>query len=131
MYKNVVGLAALLETFDNLKGAATNKDIVKSSRDAAFQLRDHVRANAPKGPTGNLRRGIEAGTFKVRPGQPVMSFVRASFKKAPHTHLVEFGGRGGAMPANPFFRRSTASGADAALSVVLAGAESAVDKALK
>ena len=33
------------------------------------------------------------------------AFVAMDYRKAPHAHLVEYGARGGAMPANPFFRR--------------------------
>lgn len=107
MLKNLFGSAALLKTFDDLRPANIDKELVKDSRRIARGVRDRVRAEAPRGPTGNLRRGVEDGTFKKRPGKPPMSFVRVSRRIAPHAHLVEFGARGGQMPANPFFRRAT------------------------
>jgi hypothetical protein len=131
---NVIGMVRLMGTLkalDGLGDPANAKEIVKASRDAAFNLRDHIRAGTPKGPTGNLWKGVQAGTFKKRGGKPITSFVRMSSRIAPHAHLVEFGARAGKMPANPFFRRGAASGAQAALDAVVDGASKAIDSALK
>ena len=129
---SVIGMAGLLGTLKAIKGIqdANAAPIVKASRDAAFNLRDRIRAGAPVGPTGRLRKSIIAGTFKKRFSKPIMSFVRADRRAAPHFHLIEFGARGGKMPANPFFRRGAASGAQAALDEVVAGAKKAIDAAL-
>ena len=133
MFKSVIGLARLNGTIRLLDDIHVSgaKPIVKATRDAAFALRDHIRAGTPKGPTGNLRKGVQAGTFKRRFGKPIMSFVRVNRRIVPHAHLVEFGARAGKMPANPFFRRGAASGAQSALDAVVDGASKAIDVALK
>lgn len=129
MLKNLIGGQALVKTFESLKPENINKELVKDSRRIAREVRDRVRAEAPQGATGTLRRGIEDGTFKARPGKPVMSFVRVSHRIARHAHLVEFGARGGKMPANPFFRRATSS--DAPLQALEQAAGVAIDRVLK
>jgi len=70
-----------------------------------------AKANAPKGPTGNLKKGIKAKFLRQ-----ISNFPRsaAAVSNAPHDHLVEYGtaprrqkttGRyTGSMPAHPFFR---------------------------
>lgn len=55
--------------------------------------------------TGNLRSSpVTKMMEKRRHGEPRPSIAAIDRKKAPHAHLVEFGARGGQMPAQPFFR---------------------------
>lgn len=65
-----------------------------------------ARLLAPPGKTGRLKRGIVAKEDKnasMFTGDGV-AYVGVDYGIAPHAHLVEFGARGGAMPAHPFMR---------------------------
>lgn len=92
------------------------KELRSSALAGAKLVQKNIRAEAPKGPTRNLRKGIVAKAFKSRSGFPEASFVQAT---APHSHLIEEGtdartnpnrwGRGpgstGQVKPNPFFSR--------------------------
>jgi HK97 gp10 family phage protein len=55
--------------------------------------------------TGNLRSSpVTKMMEKRRHGEPRPTISAIDRKIAPHAHLVEFGARGGQMPAQPFFR---------------------------
>jgi HK97 gp10 family phage protein len=95
--------------------------------EGAKVVADAARANAPVGPTGNLRRGIVDKVLQ-RKGQdkPAPAMAGIDYRIAPHAHLVEFGTAErypkkktvlydkstgqffgthvGPMPAHPFFR---------------------------
>lgn len=129
---NVIGLAALVKTLASLKDLGVDgKKLAEAIGRTAREMEERVRSEAPQGPTGNLKRGVESGVFKRRPGKPIAGFVRMSYKIAPHSHLVEFGARGGQMPANPFFRRATTGGEESALSSIEDAAGQAIDDILK
>lgn len=73
---------------------------------AADLIAAEAKRLAPKGPTGNLKRGIVARVNKVNAhfmGQG-SAYVGVDYHIAPHAHLVEYGARGGQMPAKPFMR---------------------------
>lgn len=129
---NVIGLAGLVKTLGSLQNLGVdNQRLAGAIGRTVKDMEERVRSEAPQGATGNLKRGVESGVYKRRPGKPVAGFVRMSYKIAPHAHLVEFGARGGEMPANPFFRRATSGGAEAALDAVAEGLGKAVDDVLK
>ena len=99
---------------------AMSKTVLKNAlKKAAAPIRAAAEANAPAGPTGNLKRGMiistELKSHKVRARKSVIVFVGADAVSAPHAHLVEFGTAPryhengkyvGQMPANPFFRHA-------------------------
>ncbi len=120
----------LVALFQGIRGALTEGER-EASREAAKIVQQRIKAEAPRGPTGNLKRSIQFGTFKQRLTKPVGSFVRVSRKIAPHAHLVEFGARGGKMPANAFFRRGFNASKRKAEAIILKGAGKAFDKAVK
>lgn len=129
---NVIGMAGLVAGLNALGSIGENsKSIREGHRRAATVIWKRVKAEAPQGPTGNLKRGVQSGTFKFRAGQPSESFVQMSSKIAPHAVLVEFGARGGRMPANPFFRRGVQSSAQEAFDAMVSGVGQAVDEAVK
>jgi HK97 gp10 family phage protein len=69
------------------------------------ELRANVAARAPRGKTGNLKKGFRSKKFRNKiKGNPA-TFVAADYRIASHAHLVEFG-HGGPHPAppHPFFR---------------------------
>ncbi len=128
--KGVIGADALVQTLEALKPENIAKELVKDSREIAKEVAERVRAEAPQGPTGNLKRAVEWGTFKKRPGQLVMSFVRMNrLKKGFHAHWIEFGARGGAITPNPYFRRGTSG--DGPIYRLEAGAAKIIDDVLK
>ena len=65
-------------------------------------LQKQIASEAPAGPTGNLKKSVVSKKMS-RDGIWITAIDRM---KAPHAHLIEFGARGGSMPANPFFRRT-------------------------
>lgn len=97
-----------------------SKTVLRNAlKKAAKPTQEAAEANAPVGPTGNLKGGIIVSTKlkdrTVRSKTGVIVFVGADAVKAPHAHLVEFGtgprfhesGKYvGQMPANPFFRNA-------------------------
>lgn len=127
----LIGLAEVLRTFTEMKKAATSAKMHAGVIQAAERIAGTIRSEAPRGPTGNLKRSIEFGGFKPRQGKPVAAFVRVNAKIAPHAHLVEFGARGGAMPANPFFTRGFNSARESAMRIVQEKAGQAIDVALR
>jgi HK97 gp10 family phage protein len=72
---------------------------------------DAARANAPRGPTGNLKKGVKTKFLKQIGAYPRSA---AAVSNAPHDHWFEYGtaprtqkttgDSTGAMPARPFFR---------------------------
>ena len=72
--------------------------------EGAETIADAARANAPRGPTGNLKRGIIAKTLKRKLDKPAPSIAAINYKVAPHAHLVEFGHGGRKAGPHPFLR---------------------------
>lgn len=75
--------------------------------EAASQVTSEVQqnVNAINQVSGNLRRSpVTRMMDRRRADQPRPSIAAIDRRKAPHAHLVEFGARGGQMPAQPFFR---------------------------
>jgi len=79
-------------------------------KDAANIVTQEVKRNVNRinRVTGRLRASPATRLGKaLRPGHPkgAISFIRYRGQSAaPHAHLVEYGGRGGQMPAQPYFR---------------------------
>lgn len=72
--------------------------------EAAGAVAGVVRANAPLGPTGNLRKSVTTKPLPRKSGYPQVTLIGCDYRIAPHQHLVEFGSA--RSSANPFFRRS-------------------------
>lgn len=74
---------------------------------AADLIAEEARRLAPE-KTGALKRGIVSKVNKVveefGTGLVGAAYVGVDYHIAPHAHLVEFGARGGEMPAHPFLR---------------------------
>ncbi|MBU1567719.1 MAG: HK97 gp10 family phage protein [Proteobacteria bacterium] len=58
--------------------------------------------------TGKLKGAIVSRINKTQAqfGEKGSAYVGVDYKKAPHGHLVEYGARGGKMPAQPYIRPS-------------------------
>ena len=109
------GQDALIARLNRLRGAVRSRMVLRVMEKAGSILLGPMKAAAPVGRTGNLRRSI---TMMVRSmnGAGVQSIlVGPAWPLGAHGHLVEHGtkdrySRGGAyrgrMPANPFIRRT-------------------------
>ncbi len=61
-----------------------------------------AKANAPLGPTGNLKRGIVGKKYKTKRRHEPAAFTGIDYRISPHAHLVEYGTK--YMSARPFFK---------------------------
>lgn len=108
-------LAALQRLPDNLQKRVLRAWTMRRAREVAKA----AKAAAPRGRTGNLRKGIAAkasGTAKLRKVGSLARAVVIGKKPAYHFHWVNMGiarsrqtstgANRGAMPANPFFQRA-------------------------
>lgn len=91
---------------ESMKGFLTVGELSFSAGLAANVIAAEARLRAPQGKTGNLKRGIVAKVNKILQQFSGVgaAYVGVDYKIAPHAHLVEYGGRGGEMPAQPFMR---------------------------
>lgn len=139
------GLDRLQVKFKRLMGLLSHKELENRFLDAAKVIRDGAKSRAPiakKGhwqkagrgggkvwiEPGSLRRGIVAKSFKGRSKQPPAAMVAIDYSIAPHAHLVEFGARGGQMPAQPFFRPAIDSNRRQVVSIIKHGLQKAIKK---
>lgn len=105
---NPLQLAEIQKALDRIEPKANNQAVLYGEKEAAKFLKPLVRAAAPLGKTGNLRKGASYGKAKRdKPGY----FVRFKRPPAYHRHLViqgtgmrqtRKGANRGRMPANPF-----------------------------
>ncbi len=128
----LVGWEQLMKNLEELPTVSMEKTVVRNAlKKALVPVLEAAKQNVPRGPTGNLARGLKIGKLKTsqRKGKPqdrtTVTVYVGSFM--PHAHLVEFGtkertlkspsavpvGGGvltvqstGRMPANPFMRRA-------------------------
>lgn len=84
------GVPELLKKIEALRIDSEEVDAILYR--GAKELQGKIRAVAPLGPTGNLRKGIVAKRPN-RGGYFRSVFTATDFHKAPHSHLVEFGHR--------------------------------------
>jgi HK97 gp10 family phage protein len=106
--------------------------------EAAYDLAEAMRAKAPQGPTGNLKKSIRARLLKQYAGHPAAG-AGVDRKKASHAHLVEFGtvqrhqksGKStGTMPAKPFLRPAWDSNKERITRKVIENIKGLIDKCL-
>lgn len=76
------GMAQLIQRLKTMP-AAIQADADAALENIAIGMADHIRRQYPRGPTGNLKRGVRARRLG-----PMAWQVRAG---AGHTHLYEFG----------------------------------------
>ena len=93
------------ELLKSLNNVLTVGELGFSAGIGADIIAKEARTNAPV-KTGNLKRGIVSKINKRTAAfsDKGSAYVGANYKIAPHAHLVEFGARGGEMPAHPFMR---------------------------
>lgn len=86
----IKGIPDLLRKIERLRIPSEEVDAILYA--GARELKGKIKAAAPQGPTGNLKKGIVAKR-PDRGGYFRKVFVATDFHKAPHDHLVEFGHR--------------------------------------
>lgn len=97
-----------VDSADRLLAEFTGPALVKREkaalRAAGAPLRTAIRAAAPSGPTGNLKRAIRVATLRGTPPAMIVGARRGGFRRttetsrkpkpsAPHAHLVTGGTR--------------------------------------
>ncbi len=98
----LVGLNDFKADLRKIAKSIDDSELEERMLEAAKVIRDSAKNKAPLGPTGNLKRGIQAKTFSKKiPGEPA-SFCAINYKIAPHAHLIEFGTV--KQSARPFMR---------------------------
>ena len=101
----IEGLEELRETLEKTMPREAKNILRRTTLKIASTLRDEIRKKAPVY-TGNLRRSIKSKRDRGTPTNITASvYVDKSggrSGKGYHWHLVEFGARGGKMPAQPF-----------------------------
>jgi HK97 gp10 family phage protein len=101
---DLTGTDELNQKFENMVKAIGKEKLEPILLKKAKDMRTRIRANTPRGRTGNLRKGIIAKLLPRKENYPVVSMASINFKRAPHAGLVERG-HGGPHPAppHPFF----------------------------
>ncbi len=87
----VLGQRVLAKRIKELGDKIDGREVVKIHLQAARAAAAIIRAEAPRGPTGNLQRAIVTGVFKTRPRKRRAAFVMVDRRIAPHLHWTEFG----------------------------------------
>ena len=87
-----------------------------------------VKSKAPRGPTGNLKKGIVAKQLNRIGDNPKTAFVGINYRRAPHAHLVEFG-TSHSRP-HPFFRPAVDANWDKVINDIVDKLRSLAEKAL-
>ena len=94
------GYSELEKKYKHLIEAVDERQMETALMKPARKLRNAIKAKAPRGKTGNLKRGVVAKKFKSKiKGHPAV-FVAMDYRKAPHANLVEFGTGGLRYPTS-------------------------------
>ena len=119
----IEGLDNLQKEMNRLEKAFKGKKTRDAAKRPAEMLRDSVKQRTPVGPTGNLKRAIQAKELDY------VWIAAVDHKIAPHAHLVARGTMH--MPAQPFFRNGIKAGASQAVKEFHSNLAKLVDKAVK
>ena len=85
------GYSELEKKYKHLIEVVDERQMETALMKPARKLRNAIKAKAPRGKTGNLKRGVVAKKFKAKiKGHPAV-FVAMDYRKAPHANLVEYG----------------------------------------
>ena len=116
----------LLEVVGGRQAGRIGKEVKNVLMGAALVVRDEARDLAPVR-TGLLREAIFANYGDE---QKPDVLVGVNHKMAPHSHLVEYGARGGEMPAQPFLRPAIAAARPAVAKIVADGLKKIISENL-
>ncbi len=119
----IEGLDNLQKEMNRLEKAFKGDKTKDAAKRPAEMLRDSVKQKAPVGPTGNLKRSVQAKELDY------VWIAAVDQKIAPHAHLLEFGTVN--MPAQPFFRTGIEAASNQAVKEFHSNLAKLVDKAVK
>ncbi len=137
----IQGIEELEKQMESLIKAVHPDKVEPVLLDAAKVVAKDAKARAPKGKTGNLRKGIVAKKTKRRggmtaalglsAGEAAPAITAIDFRKAPHAHLVEYG-HGGPhpAPAHPFFRPAWDANREKVTRQIIEDINNLIDKGL-
>jgi len=129
MRLEIQGLDELERRIKSLRSALEAKDVEEILVKGARLVRDDAKRRAPRGPTGNLRRGVKAKKGKRRGKMYSTAFAAMDYKVAPHAYLVEYGTS--KMRARPYFRPAVDSMKDQVRQTVQAGIDKLLQEAIR
>lgn len=96
----IQGFEELEKKYKHLIEFVDEEKLETGLMEPAKKLKSAIRRKAPKGPTGNLRKGVVAKRFKKKVKGSPSVFVAMDYRKAPHANLVEFGTGGLRYPTS-------------------------------
>lgn len=124
------GLEELGQTIERMRKSVKPENVEPIVLKAAKIIKASAWGRAPRGPTGNLQRGIRAKVLKRNDfNNPAPAMVGIDFRVAPHAHLVEFGTIHAA--ARPFFRPAVDQKGPEAIKMVERELEALLEKAAR
>lgn len=135
---SVDGADGIKRTLENLAKSLPVDQVEPKLMEAAKVIQSVAKANAPRGETGNLVKGIKAKYMDRLGFDRPRSAIAASY--APHDHLVEFGTKPrfnkngrftGIMPANPFFRTTVSAYGNDIMKNLISDFSAMLDRGLK
>lgn len=94
MTAQLIGQRELANTFRRIADETDKKEMENRLMKVGRGLAKKIRGNAPKGPTGNLKKAIETKRYRKKVKQSPAIFVRVNERKAPHAHLIARGTKG-------------------------------------
>lgn len=89
------GIEQLKEMLGSFAATCT-EEAQRMADETAARAAEEIRDAYPKGPTGNLKRGVRVHRVKQTDGHRVLAIVKST---ARHAHLYEYGTR--RQPARP------------------------------
>lgn len=150
---HIEGVEDLVETIDRMIEGVKPGKIEPVLDKAADKIAREIRARAPVGPTGNLKKAVKRKRLQRWLGSPAPVIVAIDRKKAPHAWLVTHGTSGvrrvdpphyttlggrpvlitqtGIMPPNRFFSEGIEAKQGEALSTIEKGVEKILEEAMK
>ena len=149
----IEGMDEFIDTIDKMIEGIKPDKIEPVLDKAAGKIAREVRARAPVGPTGNLKKAVKKKKLQRWFGSPAPVIVAIDRKKAPHAWLVVHGTSGvrkvdppqmvkiggrpvlitqtGIMPPNRFFSEGIEAKQGEALSTIEKGVEKILEEAMK
>ncbi len=109
----IKGNEEFAKTLLALAKALPNDKVEPVMMEGAKVIRDAVKAKAPLGPTGHLKKAVKAKQLKQISNYPRSAAAAVDRKVAPHAYIIEYGTKPrhqksgrytGSGPARPFFR---------------------------
>jgi HK97 gp10 family phage protein len=129
MEYELTGFEDLEANVTKLIAALDKTEVAKILETPAKMLEDDIRARAPQGPTGNLKRSIMSKVYDDYAA--AVAIIGINYGITHVAHLVEFG-HGGPhpAPAHPFFRPAWDANKTQIVASVKQGLIDAVDQAV-